>query len=367
MASTPPCAPCAPCALPAPKYKRQSIPDQRATVASTLSTACTGVDCVAANGQPILPVQTHLQRITSLDASTFFLPLAQTSAADSSFSSTFTCPINQTVYVFDLDNTLKYASLMEMEPASSNSTSNPSNNNNTSMVPARKIRGGTDTVTLLRQLKQDGALLLVATARSPSLLKHQTVKMVLQSLNLYEFFQDPLIPVQKLLVDAQTFAFVGDGILVCDYYKPHSVHAYLALLSNTACADDGAEERAERGRWQRLVFVDDFVVNVCSFTDYFASFTSPFHRQLHVMPAGTKSKLTNTTHDCVHNRNTSKNSTTTHENEQAQVQQWPASLQRVEGYWWDPLPLIQQGFITESKTENSYEEEYTAYRQLFQQ
>lgn len=76
------------------------------------------------------------------------------------------------------------------------------------------IRSEATLVPALQALRKAGATLLVATARGPSLLKHQTCQKVLDGLGLHMYFKDEKSPPQEMVVDEDTKVFGGDGILV---------------------------------------------------------------------------------------------------------------------------------------------------------
>jgi len=199
--------------------------------------------------------------------------------------------LKNTVIAFDLDYTLKYGSLKEFDEQKN------------MKIPKRKLRGGAETEEMLRKCQAAGAILLVLTAREPSQLKHDACRIELEALDVYKYFKDDTKP-QQFVVDENVKLFGGAGILVCSYYKPHSLLAFL---------------EAANKKPKRIVFVDDFVVNVASFGDH--------------LGRNAQNKMLS---DCV----------------------------SVDCYWLDPKPLVDIGEMAISKSENSYDKSYAPYLEL---
>lgn len=202
------------------------------------------------------------------------------------------------VVAFDLDRTISYGSLIDFEPLA------PDAPPNAMRFPKRKLRGGEEMHALLAKLRKYGATLVIATARGPSLTKHQTCVTVLELIDTYKYFKDPTVEAQEIRVDGDSKIFGGDGILVCDYYKPHGIIEYIRKLGKKP---------------KHICFVDDFVVNVCSLTDHFNSVCD----------------------DEVFD-----------------------NLESLHGVWLDPKDLIDQGEMQGSNSENSYHPDYRAYLNL---
>eukprot|EP00457_Paulinella_chromatophora_P011726 gb/GEZN01011882.1/.p1 GENE.gb/GEZN01011882.1/~~gb/GEZN01011882.1/.p1 ORF type:complete len:288 (-),score=56.79 gb/GEZN01011882.1/:160-1023(-) len=200
-------------------------------------------------------------------------------------------PLKHTVVAFDLDNTLKYSSKTEKEDCPSGS------------LPKVLVRGGEQTIKTLESLHKAGALLVVLTARGPSKLKWETCVQELERLNLYRFFKDsrPEASPKEFLVDGDSKVWGGSGVLVCHYYKPHALLAYLDRV--------GSKPKC-------ISFVDDFAVNVVSFGDHLVQ--SHQHAAM-------------------------------------------AQCKQVSCLWYDLKPLIDSGEVAPSRSEDSYDKNYAPY------
>jgi len=201
----------------------------------------------------------------------------------------------RTVVGFDLDRTLKYSSLLENAPLKPGQTT---------ALPLIKVRGGDEFIKTLDHLREHGATMFVLTARGPSAVKHQTVTQELARLDLLKYFEDQIKP-QTIVVDGDSKVYVGNGVLVCSYYKPHAFLNYLEMRNLKP---------------HRILFVDDFVVNVASFCD-------------HLKLNADHSQLT--------------------------------TLKSYEGIWLDPQAIINSGDMGASNSENSYDGQFTQYRKMF--
>jgi len=206
--------------------------------------------------------------------------------------------LKDTVVAFDLDDTLKYGSLKEFEPVTETQKLK---------IKKRKVRGGESTIEILKRLKQGGALLVVVTGRQPSALKYDACLQELVAHGLNEYFIDSSEQAKpkQFEVDEHVKAYGGNGIIVCEYYKPHSLLAYLNRLNRVP---------------RFIYFIDDFVVNVLSFVD---------HIQLHA------------NNQCLKN------------------------LKKLSGLWIDPKSLQDIGEMATSKTENSHDPSYAPYLEAF--